>query len=208
MPKNKKTQKMPTPENYIKTRARKLPLGTRYVSPDWEDAGIANVFVSRRHMTGSLTFGVFLIDTYCLGLKDTVYKFNVEQADFEEMCDRNGAVEVDYSLVHNLIYGSIAYADDYGFKPAKDWAITQYLLEEDDERVPQIDINFGLDGKPFYVSGPNDNQPFINKVLMTLERTAGSGNYDFISEVDEGWQEEDERDEEYLDERKTPVQPF
>lgn len=41
-------------------------------------------------------------------------------------------------------------------------------------------IGFGRDGKPFYFSGPYDNP---RKVVQTLERTCGPGNYDYVAHL-------------------------
>ncbi len=49
-----------------------------------------------------------------------------------------------------------------------------------------VDIECGKDGKPFYVSGPFDDQVKINKVMAQLEKIAGPGNYDYLlGDVDE-----------------------
>ena len=40
-----------------------------------------------------------------------------------------------------------------------------------------IRITFGLDGVPFYMSGPYDNP---RSVVRTLDRTCGEGNYHYL----------------------------
>lgn len=49
--------------------------------PDWEEAGETVAIVTRRHPKGTVTAGVYLIDTFCLGVKDSFYRFNIE--DYE-----------------------------------------------------------------------------------------------------------------------------
>ncbi|MBE9062172.1 hypothetical protein [cf. Phormidesmis sp. LEGE 11477] len=38
-------------------------------------------------------------------------------------------------------------------------------------------LEFGKDGKPLYVNGPYDN---ADKVIKTLEKSVGKGNYDYL----------------------------
>jgi hypothetical protein len=37
------------PENFIKSRARDLQLGKCYITEQWDETGIANIMVSRKH---------------------------------------------------------------------------------------------------------------------------------------------------------------
>lgn len=183
--KNKKVIQLPTtPESYIKSRARNLPVGKCYINKDWKVSGFASIVVSRNHINGNFTFGVYLVDLYCLGVKDTLYDFNVN-IEFAELLDKMKSQyeieEIDYALAHNVIYGGVEYAEDIGFKPHKDFEISQYVLEEDDERVELIDIQFGLDGKPAVLFG-KEKHP--GNIIATLERTVGKGNFITMDEND------------------------
>lgn len=55
-------------------------------------------------------------------------------------------VEIPYEVAHNLIYGSIEFAGEAGIEPVDEWGITQYILEEDDDNVPLIEYQWGLNG--------------------------------------------------------------
>jgi hypothetical protein len=173
------------PENFIKTRARELQLGNCYISSDWEEAGLANILVSRKHINGNVTLGVYLVDLKCLGIKDAFFKFNVSEDEMFDLVDYMNAVEIEYNQVHNIIYGGEAFANDCGFKPHKDWAVAQFILEEDDDHIPLIDIEFGEDGVPAYYVGPNDNPAKIKQILATLDKNVGAGNYLFYNDEDE-----------------------
>lgn len=202
--KDKKVFQMNTsPENNIKTRARKLPIGKCYINEGWAESGFATIVISRNHINGNVTFAVYLVDLYCLGVKDTFYDFNVN-TEFTELLEKLKAQqdieEIDYTLAHNIIYGGVEYAEDIGFKPHKDFEISRYVLEEDDERVELIDIPFGLDGKPAVVFG-KEKHP--ENIIATLERTVGKGNFttiyendlveqDAYEELDDDWDDDEE----------------
>lgn len=197
--KNKKVFQLPTsPEDYIKTRARNLPIGKCYINEGWADSGFASIVVSRNHINGNFTFAVFLVDLYCLGVKDTFYDFNVH-AEFAELLDKFKAQqemkEIDYALAHNIIYGAVEYAEDLGFKPDKDFEISQYLLEEDDDHVEFIDIDFGLNGKPAVFMW---KEAHPENIIATLDRNIGEGNFTIFSgqDIEDDYEDEDNCEEE------------
>lgn len=183
-----KPQQQISPKNYILTgRARKLPIVECWISPDWQEAGICSIVVARQHTTGNVTFGIYLVDTFCLGLKNTNAVFNKPDYEYADICNNifeqhEGKEKISYALAHNIIYGAIAYAEDLGFKPEKDWVLSQMILEEDTEDVELIDVEFGKNGKPFFMNGPYDN---IQKVVSMLDKSVGRGNYDTMLRLDD-----------------------
>jgi hypothetical protein len=194
----KANQPNTSPENYIKTRARNLPIGKCYINEGWESLGFATIVVSRNHTNGNSTFALFLVDTYCLGVKETLFSFN-QYAELEELMDKleveEKMIEIEYPLAHNIIYGGIEYAASFGFKPHKEFEITQYLLEEDDDRAEFMEIEFGLNGKPAIFVG-KERPP--SNIIAALEQSVGKGNYTIITE--EGLADEEDFDEEDFDE--------
>lgn len=70
MAKNKKTnnanQKL-SPENYIRQKARSLPIYECWITSNWKNSGLASICISRIHSNGNLTLGMYLVDLYCLG---------------------------------------------------------------------------------------------------------------------------------------------
>jgi hypothetical protein len=176
-----KAQQQMSPTNYIKSgRARLLPIHGCWISPNWQEVGVCTILIERRHTTGNITFGTYLVDTFCLGLKNTMAAFSKPEYEVEGYLNdifqaHGGKVPIDYVLAHNIIYGAIAYAEDLGFKPEKDWAVSQFILEEDTEDIELIDIEFGKNGRPCFVNGPYDN---VAKISATLEKSVGKGNFD------------------------------
>ncbi len=168
-----------SPIRYIKENARKLPIYKCLITEAWQEKGVMSILVIRRHNSGNYTFASFLVDITCLGVKDVFFNFNFSDAEFSEFTSQyKDMIEVDYVLVHNIIYEAIAYAEDYGFHPHNNFAIAQYILEEDDDGIEIIDIKMGgEEGKPFLVE--YDAFKF-ERARKILDRTAGQGNYDFI----------------------------
>lgn len=148
----KQQPKQLSPENYIKTKARTLPIDKCYINANWKETGMANIAVERRHTNGNFTFGIYLVDIYALGTKNTFWNFNTPISIYEKLKNGPETEEIDYILAHNIIYGGNEYAEDNGYKIHKDFEkLTKYILEVDDEKIPFIDIEFGKDGKPLVI---------------------------------------------------------
>jgi len=187
--KKNRSQNQLSPENYIRKRARTLPIGPCYINEGWQESGMAMIIVTRKHITGNITYGIFQVDLYCLGVKEALYKFNGTKDDLDDIIqkqsemtdDEDNLIEVDYPLVHNIIYGSIEYAEELGFHPSKDFPITKFILEEDDDHIELIDIEFGKDGKPAVMFGMEKHP---DNILKQLDKSVGPGNYTVIYAAD------------------------
>jgi len=205
---NKNKQQHLSPENYIRTRARNLPLGTCYINDNWRDVGSAMIIVTRNHINGNITHGSFIIDLFCLGAKESNWAFNQNPLDFKDFIahqlNKNDMgfkmVATSYVRVHNIIYGAVAFAAEFGFSPHKSFELSRRLLEEDDDRVKLIDIEFGFKGKPLYISSP-ENPGEKNRVLAHLDKTIGRDNFYFITaaEADDFFEKEDQEDTKKID---------
>lgn len=194
-----KVVQMLSPQNYIKQKARTLPIHECWLNSAWNEDGIANILVARKHTNGNLTVGMYLVDIRCLGVKDAQYFFNMSPVEYRDLLDRvikNMELEpAEYVLVHNIVYAGIEFADDYGFKPHKDFTVAEYILEEDTDDIELMAIACGKDDKPFYVRGPLDSDQRVKQIIAQLEKTAGAGNFTFIDGLDVPWDDDFTDDE-------------
>jgi hypothetical protein len=209
---NKKPGKviqMLSPENYIRTKARSLPIYECRIDSNWKEQGLANIFVTRSHTNGNVTSCLYLVDLFCLGIKNSHYLFNVSKSEYEEnfKAEEDGDREpISYVMAHNIIYAALEFAEEFGFKPHKNFSsVTRFMLEEDNDDIELIDIECGKDGKPFFISGPDDDVLRINATFKQLERTAGVGNFEFLSlaadeEYDPYSDDEDDQEEDIFGE--------
>ena len=191
---------MLSPENYIRKKARSLPIFECLVKADWETTKLAPIIIARNHTNGNITVCSYLVDLACLGVKDTMYLFNVPIQKYEEFKEKVSRgmemIEIDYVLAHNIVYAGVEFAEDYGFKPTKEFeSITKFMLEEDSEEVELIEIECGDDGKPMYMRGPFEDEYKARKIIAQLEKAAGPGNYTYIEKSDEFSNDDDFEDE-------------
>jgi hypothetical protein len=171
----------PASPRRVLREARSYPIEGCWTFPDWQHTGLAPVVIVRRQPDGNLAFGVYLVDFYLLGVKDTWFNVNIPRRQFHAklLPDilNNEPFEIAPALAHEMIYGSIDYASQFGFPPHGDFRETRYLLDLAETHPRSGRVTFGYEGTPFYVQGPNDNPEAI---LRRLERTVGEGNYHFM----------------------------
>lgn len=199
--KNIQPQQMLSPEQFIKQKARNLPIEVCYISKDIEEVGEGTVIVVRRHPNDKFTLATYLLDIFCLGVKDTFYRLRLDEFEYEEYLDKFTSMdvtEITYNEAHNWIYGAIAFAEEAGIAPHKDFNVTQYMLEEDTEDIPLIEYNYGKDGKHFLVAM---SQLELSRYFPILKKNLGDG-FDYVLQDDE-----DEYDdyEEVQDEDEEPI---
>jgi hypothetical protein len=82
-------------------------------------------------------------------------------------------VEALIELAQHLVFGAVDHARTLGFEPAPGFGAASDHLGE---WTGPSAITFGLDGKPHFIQGPHDDSA---KILKTLRRLAGDGNFDF-----------------------------
>ncbi len=145
-----------------------------------EAGGLGLVTVARSTGYDRFIVCTYLIDYWCLGLKDTIEprKFNgVKYKKFiaaSYMGFAEGYQEISLEQAQTIVYGAINYGAEFGFKPHRDFEKTKAHLG-DWHGQPQL--KFGYKGKPFYVSGPYDD---AYKILKTLREKVGEGNFKYL----------------------------
>ena len=188
---NKNPNPYLSPAKYILSRARLLPLGSCLINKNWQEWGMAVIVVSRIHSNKNITYAMFVVDLNCLGVKDSFWKFNQHPLDFKTFIEKKirksgdevPIIETNYPLVHNIIFGAVEFAENFGFYPHKDFELSKYILDEDDEKIDLLDIEFGYKSKPFFISNP-DNSAEAQRVMAHLDKRLGREHYYFIKEED------------------------
>jgi hypothetical protein len=171
---------------YYLQHAREYPIMGCWIMKDWHEEGITPVVIARQQEADKVIFAVYLVDIYCLGVKDAYANADMSLRKFHNELPRmcaNDPEPCSVELAHEIIYGGIEYAERYGFKPHIDFTgdFCDQVLDPPETHPRVNNVMFGKDGKPFYVSGPYDDERKINSVMNTLMRTAGEGNFDYLA---------------------------
>ncbi len=154
-------------------------------APDDGFGGLAGVVVARRHRPRRVSVCGYLVDGYCLGVKNALGPDVMNDRDlpgfvggfFHAFEEAGEPVEAPLELARHLVWGAVDYARDLGFSPHPDFQPASGHLGTWQETS---DITFGRDGVPLYIQGPYDD---LTKVTRTLTQSVGAGNFHFIAPV-------------------------
>ena len=125
---------------------------------------------------GGLVYAVFLIDVYCLGVKNAFWRTGTSSeidevlgriAEFENMRD------IDPACLAKVIAGAVAYAQSFGFSPHPDYRHASKLLDGIDPSTCATKFTFGRDGQPFYIQGPNESPAQAAAIARAIHAAGG-----------------------------------
>jgi hypothetical protein len=160
--------------------------------PEWHDPGAeesagglvtAVVARTRRHRRDA-TLCVYLLDVYCLGVKNAIGPNTVDEQALRRRIDHlfggypAPPVAAPIELVRDLVLGAAEYAQRLGFAPHPDFQQARGHLGA---WTGPSAITFGDNGKPNYVSGPYDDADCI---LSTLRRAVGPKGFNYTIGID------------------------
>ena len=171
------------------------------ITPNWKSIGEASLIVVRDAPGAGKVLLGFLIDFWCVGLKDAYGREDISLAEIEAHRDRTGSVPIAESEARRLIAGAIRFSRRNGFKlPHKyeRFAAAAGVTPADAENADLSD--FGMEGgKLRYVGSIAELR---RKLAGSLEdfmarpdiefvmSPAGMGSFD-----DEFYDEEEDSDE-------------
>jgi hypothetical protein len=169
-----------------------------WITSDWrETKNIAQALVTRQHANGRIAAAVFVVDLACLGVKNASvtafvsdYEFRSEFLEYMMAAQDLEVCSVD--LIAKIVRTGIDYARSLGFEPHRDAKeALKFLQDTHPENSAEVVPTGDGHGRPLFIQGPYDN---VNKILKTLDKVVGEGNYDFVSAEDIFDEDDDEID--------------
>lgn len=149
-------------------------------------AGVGMIIIARGLPSGLLGCGFFLVDAFCLGVKDAFYREIGEddlQSRLDAQADVQGHVDAAPACARKLVRDAVAYAADLGLAAAKDYRAIEAIFGDVDADECAETFTFGKDGKPFFVAGPFDTPARIRIVTRTLQARCGDKGWDYLIEL-------------------------
>lgn len=157
-------------------QAADLPIHSSMVARELPKVGLGMAGLARALPNGDLAVSFFLVDMYCLGVKDAFYRV-VSQEEWEQLAQDAQLEKVHPSCLRKLVEGAVAYARDLGFPPHADYARAAQLFGSIEAAVCPVRYTYGKDGKPFYISGPNDTPAQMRRIASMLNRRLGADGF-------------------------------
>ncbi len=142
----------------------------------WE-SGIGNLLISRHMPDGKIAMAAFLVDAYCLGIKDAfwhimaVSEYEAQKGQIAERVGPFKAVTPEY--FSKLVHQAADYGQSLGFAPHRDFRHARLLLAGIDPSLCPDEYEFGFEGKPMFVSGPHDSPEMCRLVAQKVQDAGG-----------------------------------
>ena len=183
-------------------RASAAPLHSCLLQNAVFEAGVGMVILIRKTGPHRAVLAGFLVDRYCLGVKDVLFR-EIDEAEIESLLDgletAAPLVAVDPSYARKLVRDAVAYARSLGLEPHGDYAAVEPLFGDVAADACEVQFEFGFEGKPLYVPGPSESPTQIRRQVDRLRRRLGDDGFDFaeIEDLSDVLDEPDHEDEDF-----------
>jgi len=179
----------------------KAPLaGCLWRSP-LENQGMTVVILRRELPGGDVAFASFMLDLYCLGVKDAFARV-LPALTLEKHLAGNpygGPLEpVAPAAARAVVDGAVDYAGQFGFHPPRGFENAYRLFGDIPAGEIPDGVVFGRGGKPLNLQGPNDSPSRARQILRQLESHCGRDGYHFAI-LEQPGEDLDDWDEPYDD---------
>src|SRR6516164_6424114 len=149
------------------------------------DSGCSYLVVSRFKADGRVESGFFLLDVFCLGVKDAGFHCFNSIADYQKsLLDRlfpdEDRVRMTPAAARKLTEDAISYARGLGFSPGVNYKKASRVFGGITTAGCDEQFMFGKDDKPLYIQGPSDSPARGERILGALEARCGEGGYHYI----------------------------
>lgn len=166
-----------------------FPVYECLIPDDLFKSGIGELVVTRRIPDGNIAMSAFVLDVFCLGVKDAMFKL-LTVDDYENgIKPRMSATgsrtfeKIHPTCAKKLLDGLVNYSRDLGFSPHPDYQNAREIFGDVDGSACPVKYTYGKDGKPLYMNGPYESQAKVNKILDTLTQKCGVGGFNYIMAI-------------------------
>jgi hypothetical protein len=164
-----------------------FPVLHSWATGDLWDQGMGWVCLSRMLPNGSVAFALFLVDRFCLGVKDAVAdvtsRFEYDSRIVRKARSGSALRELTPEVARKLVESAVAYAESLGLHAHADYHKAKLLFGAIQASEAPPPVEFGKDGKPFFIAGPYDTPERCRHILRTLEEHCGPGGFDYLIPV-------------------------
>ena len=157
-----------------------LPLRECRINDDWKESRMASISFARDRPDGRVAIAAFCVDLGCLGVKSAFANPAMSVAEYESGLVRNQPtcqIRCDSAFAVKLIQGAHDYARQLGFSPDPGYHYAREIFGGIDPACWPETIEYGEDGKPFYVNGPHDD---VETIMNHLIRKLGPDGFHYL----------------------------
>jgi hypothetical protein len=162
-------------------RASRAPIQHCLVTESLFDNGMGTVVLARGATLNDVTFGSFLVDVFCLGIKNVMFA-SLDGEVFGRLIDAIDAsspmIPVEPSYARKLLRDLAAWSQSIGFAPHQEFVAVEALFGDVCADASEAVFRFGRDGKPFYIPGPGESPPLVQRRIEHLQKMLGGNGSD------------------------------
>jgi tetratricopeptide (TPR) repeat protein len=177
-------------------RSAEFPVSECWITSEWQEKGLADVFIVRQTPDSKYIVAACLTDVFCLGVKNTLAGARFTAAAVRGLLAKAAAPieRISYENARSVVLGAVEYARQLGFEPHPNWENTAPIVES--ARPFARKFEFGKDGKPFYIQGPHDD---AGRIMARLAPLVKEEKADFLIVPDSDTLKDEGRLEEWCD---------
>ena len=163
-----------------------------YRGPRLFEAGMGHVIIARFKAGGLTEAGLFLVDAWCLGVKDAdflrldVYEYENDLLEQVFSAEEGGAQKKEPACARKLVEEAVAYARSLGLEPHPDYRRAARVFGGIQGQDCAETFVFGKDGRPFYFQGPHDRPEDVLQRLLVLQHRLGPDKFHYVITPDVG----------------------
>jgi hypothetical protein len=181
----------------------KAPIMECLMTDSLIDRGLGYVIITRRCSPGEILVSNFLIDRFCLGVKNCFATF-ISPSQYADMIDGMkarslGPRRIDAPSARRLVEDAIEFAAGFDFKPHSDYRSAKLIFGDIDSSTGQQLVEMGKDGKPFYISGPFESESDSFEILSKLSLARDASASEQLTRISDSADtpEDDDEDSDY-----------
>jgi len=131
-----------------------------------------------------IALGMFLLDVFCLGVKNASGTNPVQKRSTRSASTIGGGLRSSSPMppacLRKLVEGGVAYARELGFNPHPDYAVASQIFGELDARPAPPSSPTGRKASPSIVPGPNETAAQAQAIVERLARRLGTEGFDYL----------------------------
>lgn len=162
-------------------RAAEAPIQHCWLSANLFELGIGTVILARGVTRHHLAVGIFLVDVFCLGIKDAMFK-SLESDELEIYVEATNAgsppVSLQPSDARKLLRDLAAWSQSIGFVAHRDFATVERIFGSINADESEASFPFGRDGKPVYIPGPFESATVVRRRIEQLQKHLGEDGFE------------------------------
>ncbi|MDX8443496.1 hypothetical protein [Mesorhizobium australafricanum] len=168
--------------------AARAPIRHCLITEQIFDTGMGSLVLVRGESSHHLSMGMFLLDVFCLGIKDAVFRpIDTELLDaYLEGSEASGMplTDIDPGEARKLLRDLATWSQSIGFSPHRDFAhVAERLFGDVSAQASDAVFRFGQDGKPVYIPGPGETASCVARRVHQLRERLGDDGFNFAAQL-------------------------